>query len=309
MRRSRGLGRSGPTQDTDQGAGKDLDTPQPRQLSQPWQAGLYDGLRRGILAGNEQSNFCSKDIFKKPRVAGKVCFEMFQDLATEQGCLPNQVVATASPELERAVDDVPGGILKPKAVDRGSADSPQVGVVGLVIVGSGLAKMAGDRGVNDAGLKASTSESSQYWQVIATGALDDDDQIFQAIASDGLAENSDGFVESGPIVFDDRGRDEGAAVEVGHHPLRAGLGAVNGDDAEVLGTDFLNPWRKDAGWIAELAEFTRTTGGAAIFAWTHGWILRDGVDDRTNTIWESHWQQSRRDSSLKELLPDISQLV
>ncbi len=201
----------------------------------------------------------------------------------------------------------PRGILKPKAVDRGSADSPQVGVVGLVIVGSGLAKMAGDRGVNDAGLKASTSESSQYWQVIATGALDDDDQIFQAIASDGLAENSDGFVESGPIVFDDRGRDEGAAVEVGHHPLRAGLGAVNGDDAEVLGTDFLNPWRKDAGWIAELAEFTRTTGGAAIFAWTHGWILRDGVDDRTNTIWESHWQQSRRDSSLKELLPDISQ--
>ncbi len=201
----------------------------------------------------------------------------------------------------------PRGDLKPKAVDRGSADSPQVGVVGLVIVGSGLAKMAGDRGVNDAGLKASTSESSQYWQVIATGALDDDDQIFQAIASDGLAENSDGFVESGPIVFDDRGRDEGAAVEVGHHPLRAGLGAVNGDDAEVLGTDFLNPWRKDAGWIAELAEFTRTTGGAAIFAWTHGWILRDGVDDRTNTIWESHWQQSRRDSSLKELLPDISQ--
>jgi len=138
--------------------------------------------------------------------------------------------------------------------------------------------------MNDAGLKASTSERSQDWQVIATGALDDDDQIFQVVASNGLAENSYGFVESGPIVFDDRGSDEGAAVEVGHHPLRASLGAVNGDDTEVLGTDLLNPWRKDTGWFAELAEFARMTGGAAAFACTHGWILRDGVDDQVNTI-------------------------
>jgi hypothetical protein len=114
---------------------------------------------------------------------------------------------------------------------------------------------------------------------IATGALDNDDQVFEVMASNGLAENSDGFVEGSPIVFDDRGSDEDAAVEVGRHPLGASLGAVNGDDTEVLRTNFLNPWREDTGWFAKLAEFAGTTGGAAAFACTHGWIIQDGVDD------------------------------
>jgi hypothetical protein len=167
--------------------------------------------------------------------------------------------------LEGAVDRVPGRILKPKAIGRGPADSPQVGVVGLVVVSSGLAEMAGDRGVNDTGLIASGSESAEDWQVIATGALDDDDQIFELMAINSLAKNSYGFVEGGPVVFDDRGSDEDAAVEVGRHPLGASLGAVNGDDTEVLRTNFLNPWREDTGWSAELAEFAGSTGGAAAF--------------------------------------------
>ena len=47
-------------------------------------------------------------------------------------------------------------------------------------------------------------------------------------------------LEARPGVLDDGGGYEDAAVEVGEHPLGAGLGAVDGDDAEVLRPDGLD---------------------------------------------------------------------
>ena len=55
---------------------------------------------------------------------------------------------------------------------------------------------------------------------------------------------------------DGGGRDEDVAVEVGEHPLGAGLGTVEADDAEVLGSDLLDARVKDAGRL--LQDLART---------------------------------------------------
>ena len=53
-------------------------------------------------------------------------------------------------------------------------------------------------------------------------------------------------------MLDDGEGDEDAAVEVGEHPVGAGLGRVDGDDAEVLGSDGLDARGEEAVGFAEV---------------------------------------------------------
>ena len=78
-------------------------------------------------------------------------------------------------------------------------------------------------------------------EVVSPGPLDGDDEVGDAGPGDGLADRPGHGLEARPGVLDDGGGYDDAAVEVGEHPLGAGLGAVDGDDAEVLRPDGLDP--------------------------------------------------------------------
>jgi hypothetical protein len=54
-----------------------------------------------------------------------------------------------------------------------------------------------------------------------------------------------------PFGAEKGGRQEDLAVEVDEHPLGASLGAVDGDDAEVLGADVLNARVDDAAGLLQ----------------------------------------------------------
>src|SRR4029079_7742648 len=88
-------------------------------------------------------------------VPGQAGLDVLEDLAAEQGLLLDQVAAMAGPELQRRIGRVARGSLRAEAVDRGAEDPRlRVGRVGLGVVVGGLAVMAGDRGVDDAGVEA-----------------------------------------------------------------------------------------------------------------------------------------------------------
>ena len=66
------------------------------------------------------------------------------------------------------------------------------------------------------------------------------------MVGDGLSESREGKVEVGPGVFDEGRGNECSAIEVGQHPFRAALGAVDADDPEVLGAGGLDSWVQGA---------------------------------------------------------------
>ena len=76
-----------------------------------------------------------------------------------------------------------------------------------------------------------------------------------------------------PVVLDGGQGDEGAAVEVGEQPGGAGLGRVDGDDAEVLGADGLDArGQEPVGFAEVLAPVGAAAPGSR--AGLHGWVLR-----------------------------------
>ena len=149
--------------------------------------------------------------------------------------------------------------------------------------------------MNDPRLKAGGGVGMLDRFVIGTGLFDGDDEITEAVSGDRLAQLGDGLLEAVLGVLDDRDRDEDPAVEIGEHGVGTGLGGVDGEDAEVLGTDGLNAWGEDAVRFAKvdgLAVSTRATP----FGCTHGWVLRNGVGGYLNTQHGSPTGPSRRDS-------------
>jgi hypothetical protein len=109
--------------------------------------------------------------------------------------------------------------------------------------------------------------------MIRAGLLDGDDEVAEVVLGDGPPELVDGGVESRACVLDCGQRDEDAAVEVGEQPGGAGLGAVDGDDAEGLGADGLDARGQEASGFAEvLAAVGAAAAGSR--AGLHGWVLR-----------------------------------
>ena len=156
--------------------------------------------------------------------------------------------------------------------------------------------------MDDAGVESGGGEGALHRAVIAAGLLDGDDEVPQVVLGDGPPEVGEGCVESGAGVLDGGQGDEDAAVEVGEQPGGAGLGAVDGDNAEVLGSDGLDARGQEAFGFAEVLA---PTGAAApgSRAGLHGWVLRMRLGGGHNPSMEAHWRaQKRRDLfSLKEL--------
>src|SRR5262245_47579345 len=64
-------------------------------------------------------------------------------------------------------------------------------------------------------------------------------------------------------MFDGCRRDQDAAVEIGEHPLGAGLGTIDSHDAEVLRCGLLDPGMQGAGRFGNRGETKRTAAAAA----------------------------------------------
>src|SRR5262249_32161530 len=87
--------------------------------------------------------------------------------------------------------------------------------------------------------------------VVAAGTFDGDDQVAELVLRGGAAEEVEGGVEIGSADGEGGGWDQDVAVEVGGEPLAAGLGAIDGDDAEVVGADGLDAWMEGAGGLVD----------------------------------------------------------
>ena len=81
-------------------------------------------------------------------------------------------------------DRIPGVFLEAEAMDGSSADSLQISVIGLVVVGCGLVEVAGDRRVDGAGIVTGSSEGTEDSPVVATGAFDRDHLVAELVGGD-----------------------------------------------------------------------------------------------------------------------------
>src|SRR6266850_5177799 len=139
-----------------------------------------------------------------------------------------------------------------------------------------LAELFGRERVDDAGLEAGGGEGVLNGAMVTAGPLDGDHEVAQVVVAAGPAELIDGGVEGGAVVREQRGGHQDVAVEIGEHPLGAGLGAIDRDDAEVFGTDLLDARMKSAAGLLNNVGASRT--GAMTGARTgHRDCLRTGV--------------------------------
>ena len=226
-----------PGEDANQGGFLDSHALAARQFDEPGEPRLEDGLGSPVGAGNHQRDSRIENIIKTSRISGEAGFEVFQDLAAELSGFLDQIPPVSGPELDLAVDWFPGGIDQPVAITGGLDDSFQVGIVGLLVGMSSVTEVAGDHGVDNPHIKTSGREGPLDRLVITPGALHDHDQILELVGSHGLADLGEGMIERVAAMVQDRGSDQNLAVEVDEHPLGAGLGTIDGDDAEVLGAD------------------------------------------------------------------------
>src|SRR5229473_4959237 len=115
----------------------------------------------------------------------------------------------------------------------------------------------GGEGMDDADLVAGGGKGLANDVVVTAGAFDGDDQVVQRMKLLGLTQASDGGLQVGAIMFDDEGRDQDVAKKVAQHPLGAGLGAIDTDDAEMLRSDFLDPDMNDPRGLLQDLPTTR----------------------------------------------------
>jgi hypothetical protein len=131
--------------------------------------------------------------------------------------------------------------------------------------------------VHGADVEAGISERPLDRLVVSAGAFHGDDEVVEAVVGDGSAEPLDGGPEAVSGVGHLDGFDQDVAEEIGEHPLGPGLGAVDADDAEVLGSDLLDAGVQDACGLVDLVRSLP----AASPSWdvnSHGVDLHAGAD-------------------------------
>src|SRR5262249_8524562 len=116
----------------------------------------------------------------------------------------------------------------------------EVAVVGLVVRVSDWAELFGSEGVDDARVEAGGGEGALGEPVVAAGALDDDQEIVEAVVVRGLTEVLNGGGAVGAVVGEALGRHEELAEAVGKYPFRIVFVAIKAGKAEVRGSDPLD---------------------------------------------------------------------
>ena len=260
----------GPGKDANQGGILDSHTLAARQFDESGESRFENGLGSPVGTGNHQCNARFEDIIKTSHVSGETRFEVLQNLAAELGRFLDQIPPVSGPELELAVDRIPGGFDQPVAITGSLDDSFQVGIVGFLVGMSSVTEVAGDHGEDNPHIKTSGREGPLGWLVITPGALHNHDHILELVKSHGLADLGDGVIERVATMIQDRRRDQDLAVEVGEQQLGTGLGTIDGDDAEVLGADGSNTGGEDAVSLPQVLKSARRWRRTAIGGGNHG---------------------------------------
>ena len=103
--------------------------------------------------------------------------------------------------------------------------------------------------------------------MVVAGAFDGDEDVAEAVFLDGLADEMDHVVQSGPSMFDLGRRDQDVRVEIRQHPLGACFGAVDGDHAKRLGPACCTRW--------SILPLGLTMGCGRVEEHRERWDLRD----------------------------------
>ena len=175
------------------------------------------------------------------REAGEQGVELDMDLIAEVDVLAHEVAAVAGQKPELGVDLIEHRLDQTEAIDGGTLDSGEIGVVGLVAGIGGEAELLGGQRMDDTGLEASGGGGTLERPVIVASALDGNDEIAEVMVGPSLADLDQEVIESPSGVLDSCRWNEDVSIEISEHPLGTRLGTIDGDDAEVLGADLLYP--------------------------------------------------------------------
>jgi len=94
--------------------------------------------------------------------------------------------------------------------------------------------------MNDTRLESGITTGALHGAVIISGALNGNQEVTELVLADGVSQQGDHVLQLGARMFDRGGLQEDASIEVAEHPARALLGAIHGDNSEVLGSDGLD---------------------------------------------------------------------
>jgi len=219
--------------------------------SEAFQSGLANRLGRAQLAGQVQGQRAFPELGEAGGVAGQRGVEMLADLTAEGRALVDQIAAVPDQQLEFSPGPVERGLGQGEAAAGGAVDGRQIGVVGFLTGVAGLAELLGGKGVDDADLEAGGGEGVLNRMVIAAGAFDGDQEVLQAVSLDGVAERGQSGLELAAVMGHEGRRYEDLAIEVAEHPLGAGLGGIDADDAEMFGADPLDSGVEGASRLLE----------------------------------------------------------
>jgi len=162
------------------------------------------------------------------------------DLAVEGGVLIDEIAAMAPQHLQGEIVIGPHGIDQTESLGGSAKDPCEIGIIGLIVRVGGLTIVLGGEGMDQAGIEACLAKSSLDGTVIVAGAFDGHDDVAQVVIGHDLPEAIDGGLQVAFRVGQGLGIDEDLAIEVSDQEARTRLGTVDGDDAKVGRTDFLN---------------------------------------------------------------------
>ncbi len=117
--------------------------------------------------------------------------------------------------------------------------------------------------MDDAGLEAGGDGGALDRRVVVAGALDGDDRIAEVMLGRGAADPGGEVAEPLAGMLDGSGLNYDISIEIGEHPFGTGLGAIDGDDAEVLGPDLLDPGMDRARGLGDRGGTAGPARGAA----------------------------------------------
>ena len=106
---------------------------------------------------------------------------MLEHLLPKHDVLLDEVAAVPRQELELHIDRIGFVLQQAEPVDGGAVHGEEVGVVGFVAGIGGLAVLLGGVGVKDADLDSGSGEGELDRTVVASGALDDNDHVLDAV--------------------------------------------------------------------------------------------------------------------------------
>src|SRR5271163_2462350 len=110
----------------------------------------------------------------------------------------------------------------------------------------GLSILFGGVGVKDADFDLRFGEGALNRAVVASGTLDDGDQVFDAMPGHGIADSLQGCLEASLVVLDGGRFHKDPTIEVSEHHLGAGLGAIHTEKGEMVRTGRLDAWMNHA---------------------------------------------------------------